>query len=380
MSVNRSLHPDRQPNVSYKILNRLRVWYHLRLTDHIFGALISDIIKSLSSVQIVDEDLEMSSSSVILMIFYDGEMSADGNKVAYGGGKHRPIRVPSNCKLDELKRIISCKTDYSPNDFRLKLKYKFPSEELIFVDLEDDEICDIMLEQSARAPVSVYVEKEAVTSVQDDANNGARIHSSSTVNEATDHLQMTSADSAAGTNGGVEDEVNSPGKYIEGCGVEDPAASEEHSTNTTMSEFSVGDLFTTKENLISTVSLCFMRKNHQFRTQRSSSNKLTLICLQQEQCRWKMGACRSKKAGAWKITSYHGTHSCHGSLPRRGHKQCSSAFICNLILPLIRERRAMTPREIQERIEAEYGIKISYWKAWQGRRKAVLKIQGTEFL
>ncbi|MQM03986.1 hypothetical protein Taro_036782, partial [Colocasia esculenta] len=81
-----------------------------------------------------------------------------------------------------------------------------------------------------------------------------------------------------------------------------------------------------------------VKRNVQFRTDRSTSKILTLICYANSQCQWRLHACCSKRAGgAWKITSYESHHSCHTPIENQRHRQLTSSVILRLILPVSSE-------------------------------------------
>ncbi|MQM21377.1 hypothetical protein Taro_054417 [Colocasia esculenta] len=101
-------------------------------------------------------------------------------------------------------------------------------------------------------------------------------------------------------------------------------------------ELHVGDLFARKKDLVTKISLWSVKRNVQFRTDRSTSKILTLICYANSQCQWRLHACCSKRAGgAWKITSYESHHSCHTPIENQRHRQLTSSVISRLILPVI---------------------------------------------
>ncbi|MQL77798.1 hypothetical protein Taro_010222 [Colocasia esculenta] len=103
-------------------------------------------------------------------------------------------------------------------------------------------------------------------------------------------------------------------------------------------EIHVGDLFARKEDLVTKISLWSVKRNVQFRTDRSTSKYLTLICYANSQCQCRLYACCSKRAGgAWKITSYESHHSCHAPIENQRHRQLTSSVISRLILPISSE-------------------------------------------
>ncbi|MQM21378.1 hypothetical protein Taro_054416 [Colocasia esculenta] len=102
-------------------------------------------------------------------------------------------------------------------------------------------------------------------------------------------------------------------------------------------ELYVRGLFARKEDLVTKISLWSVKRNVQFRTDRSTSKILTLICYVNSQCQWRLQACCSKRAGGvWKITSYESHHSCHTPIENQRHRQLTSSIISRLILPVVR--------------------------------------------
>ncbi|PKA52658.1 Serine/threonine-protein phosphatase 7 long form like [Apostasia shenzhenica] len=100
---------------------------------------------------------------VTLMLHYDGKLLLEGDVPRYEGGRRKPIKVPIKSSLDELKGIVYNALKYNPEEFHLNLVCKFPSRDVVAVNVEDDNDCFIMLEHCAGGPVSLYVEKQSAT-------------------------------------------------------------------------------------------------------------------------------------------------------------------------------------------------------------------------
>src|SRR3954466_12645845 len=82
------------------------------------------------------------------------------------------------------------------------------------------------------------------------------------------------------------------------------------------------------------------------------------------QCPWKLYAYAGKKLhGKFKITKVGGNHTCTNPTMQSDHRQATSAFICNVIMPLVKSKLDITPEEIRQQIKSAFFIDIPYHRA-----------------
>ncbi|PKU84564.1 hypothetical protein MA16_Dca017951 [Dendrobium catenatum] len=137
-----------------------------------------------------------------------------------------------------------------------------------------------------------------------------------------------------------------------------------------------GQIFHTKVDLQAAINGWSILHNVQFLNSTSNKIRLSIMCAQHDNvdrpCLWRLHASRSKRLGGlWKISTCGPPHTCTHPILASGHHNCTTKFICRLIIPIIRQQLDMKPKEIVARMESKFDIKISYMKAWDARRKAI---------
>ncbi|KAI0523313.1 hypothetical protein KFK09_005708 [Dendrobium nobile] len=143
-----------------------------------------------------------------------------------------------------------------------------------------------------------------------------------------------------------------------------------------------GMCFTRKTDLQFALQGWAIKNNVQYIVIASNRTKFTIVCAKHDcpvyPCLWRLHSAQSKRlGGVWKISSIKNQHRCVSPILDSGHRQCNSQFISFYILPTIRKKMDLKPREIIGRMESKFNIKVSYMKAWDARRKAIKVVFGS---
>ncbi|KAI0524850.1 hypothetical protein KFK09_004239 [Dendrobium nobile] len=143
-----------------------------------------------------------------------------------------------------------------------------------------------------------------------------------------------------------------------------------------------GMCFTRKTDLQIALQGWAIKNNVQYIVIASNRTKFTIVCAKHDcpvyPCLWRLHSAQSKRlGGVWKISSIKNQHRCVSPILDSGHRQCNSQFISFYILPTIRKKMDLKPREIIGRMESKFNIKVSYMKAWDARRKAIKVVFGS---
>ncbi|XP_020271030.1 uncharacterized protein LOC109846216 [Asparagus officinalis] len=94
-------------------------------------------------------------------------------------------------------------------------------------------------------------------------------------------------------------------------------------------------------------------------------------------CPWLLNvAVRKSTNGQFVISRYCGLHTCCNPSVDVDHYSASSSYICKLIMPEVRAELDLNASQIFQRVYDMRGIKISKYKAYDARRKALSKIFG----
>ena len=95
-----------------------------------------------------------------LVLFCDGLLSIDQNLVlTYIGGRSRPLKVPVNLTLEELKQKIRSSLKIGRGSISLTCNYPLGSS-FVATSITDDEVCALILDDASRNTLGIYVEVE----------------------------------------------------------------------------------------------------------------------------------------------------------------------------------------------------------------------------
>ncbi|KAL0544768.1 hypothetical protein IC582_019893 [Cucumis melo] len=150
--------------------------------------------------------------------------------------------------------------------------------------------------------------------------------------------------------------------------------SEESSTS---EELDVGQIFFCKRDLSMRLSVLAMKKFFQFVVKKSTKEVLFVRCIDNK-CGWRLRAVRLKDSNIFKIKKYVKVHSCSLEFLNRDHRQAKSWVVGELIKSKFKgPGRIYKPRDIIEDIRQDYGINMSYEKAWRARENAYERVRGS---
>ncbi|PKU82817.1 hypothetical protein MA16_Dca006115 [Dendrobium catenatum] len=96
------------------------------------------------------------------MLLYGGELQVDDKFApSYYGGKNRPLHVPKNINLEQLKLRILRALKYDPIKFSVNLVCRVPvGNEFVASHVEDDDACEVLLCQAETEFLILYVDVE----------------------------------------------------------------------------------------------------------------------------------------------------------------------------------------------------------------------------
>ncbi|KAL0533306.1 hypothetical protein IC582_030119 [Cucumis melo] len=95
-------------------------------------------------------------------------------------------------------------------------------------------------------------------------------------------------------------------------------------------------------------------------------------------CGWRLRAVRLKDSNIFKIKKYVKVHSCSLEFLNRDHRQAKSWVVGELIKSKFKGAcRIYKPRDIIEDMRQDYGINMSYEKAWRAKENAYERVRGS---
>ncbi|KAL0539482.1 hypothetical protein IC582_023696 [Cucumis melo] len=112
----------------------------------------------------------------------------------------------------------------------------------------------------------------------------------------------------------------------------------------------------------------------------STSEELDVLFVRciDNKCGWRLRAVRLKNSNIFKIKKYVKVHSCSLEFLNRDHRQEKSWAVGELIKSKFKgPGRIYKPRDIIEDMRQDYGINMSYEKAWCARENAYERVRGS---
>src|SRR5579859_833197 len=108
--------------------------------------------------------------------------------------------------------------------------------------------------------------------------------------------------------------------------------------------------------------------DYEFVPDKVDTDRYTLKCKDKE-CTWYLYATAFPGTDVWRIRKTVQVHSCHG-IHHSGHCNINEEFICTEFIPKLCSDPKFGPKSIQNHLKEEYGVEITYMKAWRMRSKS----------
>ncbi|XP_022153200.1 uncharacterized protein LOC111020756 [Momordica charantia] len=119
-----------------------------------------------------------------------------------------------------------------------------------------------------------------------------------------------------------------------------------------------------------------MRKNFQFKVKKSTSELYILRCVHAD-CTWRLRATKLKECTLFKIKKYCAAHMCYGGALKHDHRQAKSWVVGHLVQEKFTDvSRTYRPKDIIQDMRKEYGVNLSYDRAWRSSEEALRLIRG----
>ncbi|CAH9117798.1 unnamed protein product [Cuscuta epithymum] len=118
-------------------------------------------------------------------------------------------------------------------------------------------------------------------------------------------------------------------------------------------------------------------KNH-FQYMTEKSNKICFVakCLD-ENCSWEIKAKQIGTMGRFKVVKLVNTHSCRLEVRLADQRHATSSLVAECIQSKLLDPKAQyNATDVKRDMLQEYGVEISYLKAWRAKEKALNKLRG----
>ncbi|XP_075645812.1 uncharacterized protein LOC142616971 [Castanea sativa] len=140
--------------------------------------------------------------------------------------------------------------------------------------------------------------------------------------------------------------------------------------------FCTGLIFANKEAVKRALTIYATKHNINFLTSRLTKSRLYVKCMDGS-CKWYVGAVMKPKQGTWMVTSYGGPHSCMTLGMALDGRMMDCNFLAVEFVPMLRENHTATIQHLRDYIKGKYyEHKLSYYKIWDAKQRAIAKIFG----
>ncbi|XP_060974177.1 uncharacterized protein LOC133039328 [Cannabis sativa] len=142
-------------------------------------------------------------------------------------------------------------------------------------------------------------------------------------------------------------------------------------------ELHVGKFFRDKEHLKMVFGLYAMKKGFDYYVRKSGTDIWYVTCKDTD-CGWRLRAKKNVLSNMFEVSTIHNVHTCSLDLRGKDNRQASPVIVDDLIKDKVAtEGSDQLPSDIRKSMHKDYGIQMSYGKAWRCREKALHLARGT---
>ncbi|XP_058102762.1 uncharacterized protein LOC131246543 isoform X1 [Magnolia sinica] len=338
----------------------------------------------------------------------DGSMS-------YTGGEAYAIPVVPNMKFDGFKSEIAEMCNRDPST--LLIKYFLPSNRRIPITVSNDKHMQCMIDfHEDSATIDVFVlDGETVAQNADKTDNNRANRATSKTSRptkraaATDSITQTpttvdndregrrtivpdpvasNAAMAAPASGDsiarrtrsritaivtTVTDPTTPISTIPAIGNDKRPAQYSSPVNTILA---MGKEFDSVSDYRDALRTYAIAKGYALTTICSSQSRVTAKC-RAEGCPWRVHASRLASMKRFKIKRMNNVHTC-GGVGKDSHPNASVIWIASIIKDKLRDKPHYKPKEIVNDIYQEYGVNVTYKRAWQGKEAAQKQLEDSQ--
>ena len=138
---------------------------------------------------------------------------------------------------------------------------------------------------------------------------------------------------------------------------------------------SVGKRFETIAELKQTIAAEAIADGFEYKTLRASDKRYEVKCKNPE-CNWKVLARAIGASSLYRIRDATLEHQCFG-IHHRSHKNMTADFISNAVRERLTAKPDYSAADIVKDMRTEFGVEITYNKAWRAKEDAFFKINGS---
>ena len=144
-----------------------------------------------------------------------------------------------------------------------------------------------------------------------------------------------------------------------------------------LGEIQLGNLYNNKEELRQVVARFAINNNMEWMVKKSGTDLLYVTC-KEPNCKWRLRGKKKMHSENFEVTVFHNEHTCNLNARQSDHRQAAPWVVGHLIKgKYTQDGTKYKAKDIQRDMFHDYGIQMSYLKAWRCREKALEYTRGT---
>ncbi|XP_050211779.1 uncharacterized protein LOC126661941 [Mercurialis annua] len=317
--------------------------------------------------------------TIATFIQYNGYWN---DKLQYTDFSIKGLLIPKDSSMNNLEQLLANQLQVNLEEENLKIKYQVKPDYPPLIIQDNDALVFYFQMKSKQSdptqfPLCIEIEKKmrdislyvsSSRSTQQNINRNAEVCQQQDNSTNIDNSESVSNMFQYATNVGnllnEDQEVESP--YVENMIIDEVKAI----------EIEEGQKYKDKRTLKTILSIYAINNHFQFRSYKSCKIEYIAICNEPE-CEWKLRSSRNKRSNVFIVRKFNKVHSCKVGERMADKRQATSDLIGNFVKDKYANFKTVyTPADIIRDMKKEYGIELTYQKAWRSKEKGLELTRG----
>ncbi|KAI0496403.1 hypothetical protein KFK09_022719 [Dendrobium nobile] len=287
----------------------------------------------------------MSAQTILAICQFGGDfMTNSDGSMSYSGGEAHVIDIDRSMHFHELVTEIS--DMFNCNMDMHSIKYFLQNNKRVLITISNDKDLRRMVDYNSDSTVDVYilkkVENRIIRSVVADSG--------------------TSTDVITAVEGEVTPYSDNRLRITNGW------------DNLIMG---VGQAFDSSKEFREVLHKYAIAKGFVYKFIKSEGPRVTVVCSAKD-CPWRIHASKSSANQDFTIKKMNDVHTCERENSKQSHRLATQSWVASVIKEKLRDTPDYKPRDIANDLEREYGLRLSYHRAWRGKAIAEKELHGSE--
>ena len=141
-----------------------------------------------------------------------------------------------------------------------------------------------------------------------------------------------------------------------------------------------GKIYNNREDFKKSLKFFAISNHFQFRILKSNKQLYVAKCLD-EKCRWRIRATRNGKSDKFIVKKFNNSHNYGIKIRLVDQRHATSSLVADCVKSKYHNIKTIyKPADLVKKMREEYGINISYLKAWRSREKALHILRGNRII